>query len=70
MENEINSGELGLISLTVEIDGEPYIICLPQNKLRSIVKIASEFCDGGNLLIKKLGPEYSMKPLKDDADEE
>jgi hypothetical protein len=55
--------EVGNVSMMVEINGDPYAVALPQEKLRILIKMAEGLSDSGQLPVKKLGDEYKIELL-------
>jgi hypothetical protein len=45
----IEQGKIELVTLAVRVDGKPYLVAMPQDKLRIVVSIATGLCENGAL---------------------
>jgi len=55
--------KIGLISMMVELDSQPCVVALPQEKLRLLLKMAEGLTDNGKLPVKKLGSDYRIEVI-------
>jgi hypothetical protein len=51
------------ISLTLEVDGIPKIVMLPQDKLMLLVKLAASLSEDGKLPVRKAPEGFKFVPL-------
>ena len=56
--------EIGLVSMMVEIDKQPCVVALPQERMRLLVDMAASLSDTGKLQVKKLGSDYKIEVIE------
>ena len=70
MSNTMSSHEIGRISLAIEVNGEPYFVVLPHDKLRLLLNLAKSLSESGTLHVTKAPEGYRFETLEKGAKSE
>jgi hypothetical protein len=60
----MSEGKIGRISFAVEIDGKPYFVALPQERLRVLVTLAGSLSDSGKLPVLDMPEGFKFTELE------
>ena len=67
---EKNIVEYGRITMMVEINGRVCAVCLPQERMRMLLKMAEGLSDDGKVPIHELPESVQIVPISEIEDDE